>query len=495
MKVQILQLEPHDDLASTRDKLAWAQAQRVVLVWPDRARVLRKRLDLVLLRRQAARQGVELGIVTHDPVVLEHAAALGIPIFRSSTRLPEEIWETGSALTLRPPARRSPPASGSPLPRVQPRPLPAWLTVSILVVLVLALGGAAAALVPSATVTVYPETLDQEETVTFTLDPQTRAVGADGRVPARQVSLRPSGSIRVTTTGRVLVPGSTASGEVIFINLTDELVLVPAGTGVLPAGRPDLRFATVGDLSLPAGKGASGSTRVVAANPGADGNLPAGSLNAIDGTLGLQITVAQPDPLTGGSQAERAAVASADHATALQVLSDQLLSEAASEMETQLEDGEALAAASLRVTNTPEREYDRQIGEPADSVGLNLTLEVTALVYQQQDIDAAAAIALAAHLPPDSSVIPNSLGWTVIASDAMAPELLQTRVHQQVYKPIPAAVVTHAARGRRPSDAAARIAAIPGQAETAKVEMAPAWWPFVPWLDVRIFVQVPWEQR
>jgi hypothetical protein len=495
MKVQILQLEPHDDLASTRDKLAWAQAQRVVLVWPDRARVLRKRLDLVLLRRQAARQGVELGIVTHDPVVLEHATALGIPIFRSSTRLSEETWKTGNQASLRLPARPDPFVAASPPERLQPRPLPAWLRVSILVVLALALAGAAAALFPSATITVYPETLDQEETVIFTLDPQAQAVGVDGRVPARQVSLRPSGSIRVTTTGRTLVPGSPASGEVIFINLTDEPVLVPAGTGVLPAGRPDLRFATVGDLSLPAGKGTSGSTRVLASDPGAAGNLPAGSLNAIDGALGLQTTVDQPDPLSGGTQAERAAVASADHATALRILSEQLLSEAASEIETQLEDGESIAAASLRVTNTPQQEYDRPIGQPADSVGLHLTLEVAALVYHQQDIDAAAALALAAQLPADSSVVPNSLGWTVIPSDATAPELLQTRAHQQLYQPVPAAVVTRAARGRRPSDAAARIAAIPGQAEPAKVEMAPAWWPFVPWLDVRIRVQGPWEQR
>ena len=79
MKVQILQLDAHEDLASARDKLAWAQAQRVVLVWPDRARVLRKRLDLVLIRRQAARQGCELGLVTRDPVVLEHAAEHNLP--------------------------------------------------------------------------------------------------------------------------------------------------------------------------------------------------------------------------------------------------------------------------------------------------------------------------------------------------------------------------------------------------------------------------------
>jgi hypothetical protein len=493
MKVQILQLDPHDDLASTRDKLAWAQAQRVVLVWPDRARLLRRRLDLVLLRRQAARQGVQLGIVTRDPIVMEHAAELRVPAFRSSTRLPEETWQAARDFSLSLPARPKPRASANPPARSQTRPVPAWLRVLVLATLVLALAVAAAALFPSATITVYPETREQEETVVFTLDPQTQVPGADRRVPARQVLLRPSGSIRVTTTGATLVPGSSASGEVTFTNLTDELVLVPAGTGVLPAGRPDLRFTTAADLSLPAGKGASASTRVVAADPGAVGNLSAGSLNAIDGPLGLQASVDQPDPLTGGTQTSRAAVASADHATALRILTEQLLSEAASEIEAHAEDGEALSDASLRVTNTLQSEFDRQVGEAADSVGLNLSLEVTALVYQQQEIDDAAALVLAAQLPAGSKVVPDTLAWSLASSAPTAPEFLPVRVHQQLYKPILAEAVTRAARGRRPSDAAAHIAAIPGQTEAPQVKMSPSWWPVVPWLEVRVRVRTPWE--
>jgi hypothetical protein len=494
MKVQILQLDPHDDLASTRDKLTWAQAQRVVLVWPDRARVLRKRLDLVLLCRQAARQGVELGIVTRDPVVLEHAAALGIPAFRSSIRLPEETWRTGRDFSLSLPTRPEPRVAAEHPARGQPRPLPACLRAFLLIAVGLALLVTAAAVLPSATITVVPVTFEQEQTVNFTLDPQMQVASAEGRVPARQVLLTPSGSIRVTTTGQTLVPGSSASGEVTFTNLTDDLVLVPAGTGVLPAGRPDLRFTTMADLSLPAGKGASASMRVVAAQPGTEGNLPAGSLSAIDGPLGLAASVTQPDPLTGGTQTSRAAVASADHAAALRMLSEQLLSEAASEIESQLEDGEALATASLRVTNTPQSEFDRPIGVAADSVGLNLTLEVTALVYRQQDIDVAAALMLASRLPSGSRAVPNSLAWTLASSEPTAPELLATRVHQQVYKPVSTATVVHAARGKRPSEAAARVAALPGQSAPPQVEMVPTWWPVVPWLEVRVRVQTPWEQ-
>ena len=495
MKVQILQLDPHDDLASTRDKLAWAQAQRVVLVWPDRARVLRKRLDLVLLRRQAARQGVELGIVTRDPVVLEHAASLGIPSFRSSTRLPEEIWHSGGGFSLSLPDRPEPRPAAAPPQRGQPRTMPTWLRAIVLIVLGTTLLAAAVVLIPSATITVYPETLEQEKIAALTLDPQAETPDAAGHVPARQVVLQPSGSIRVTTTGETLVPGSSAAGEVTFTNLTEELVLVPAGTGVLPAGRPDLRFTTAADVSLPAAHGASASTRVIASEPGTAGNLPAGSLDAIDGPLGLRASVAQPEALTGGTQTERAAVASADHATALRLLSEQLLSQAASEIESQLDEGEALAAASLRVTHTPQREFDRQLGEAADSVGLNLTLEMTGLVYQQDDIDAAAALMLAEQFPTGAEAIPGSVAWTLTSTEPTSPDDLLVRVRQRSYRPVSIPMVTRAVRGKRPSDAATSLATVPGQAEPAQMVMAPAWWPIVPWLDVRIRVQAPWEQR
>ena len=493
MKVQILQLDAHEDLASARDKLAWAQAQRVVLVWPDRARVLRKRLDLVLIRRQAARQGCELGLVTRDPVVLEHAAELGIPVFRSTTRMAEETWKTAAMPTLHPPPRSGAREAAARPPREQPRPIPVWLRTSVIGLLVLVLVVAALALVPSATITISPALREQQAEVLITLDPKADSADADGHIPARLESLRQTGDMRVTTTGKTQVPGQPATGEVIFSNLTDGSILVPAGTGVLPAGRPDLRFTTVADLSLPAGRNATARVGIVAARPGLAGNLPSNSLDAIDGPLGLRATVAQPDRLKGGTEIERGAVAPGDHATALRLLTEQILSDAASEIEDGLQAGEALAPASLRVVRTPQSTYDREIGATADSVHLDLTLELTALVYRTEDVQAAASLALAGRLPPSSDAVPGSLAWTLREADPTRPELLLVRADQQVYTPIPASSVRRLVRGMQPSAASARLAALPGQSQPAQVEAAPTWWPVVPWLEVRIRVRMPWE--
>src|SRR3990172_7887729 len=103
MKLQLIHLDPEDDQISAREKLSWARASRAVLVWPRRGRVLIRRLDLVLLQRQAQRQAVELGLVTYDPTVLQLAQELGIPTFESPDHLPEAGWRTGR--TSDPPTR------------------------------------------------------------------------------------------------------------------------------------------------------------------------------------------------------------------------------------------------------------------------------------------------------------------------------------------------------------------------------------------------------
>ena len=61
MKVQILRLDAEDDLASIQDRLAWIQAGRVILVWPGEGVRLPRRLDLLLLQRQAERRGARAG--------------------------------------------------------------------------------------------------------------------------------------------------------------------------------------------------------------------------------------------------------------------------------------------------------------------------------------------------------------------------------------------------------------------------------------------------
>src|SRR5258708_25818661 len=83
MKLQSVQLEPYDDVISVRDRLSFVKTERVLLVWPRASNILKRKLDLVLIQREAARRGARLALVTHDLDVIEHAAELNISTFDS----------------------------------------------------------------------------------------------------------------------------------------------------------------------------------------------------------------------------------------------------------------------------------------------------------------------------------------------------------------------------------------------------------------------------
>ncbi|MGB9640129.1 MAG: hypothetical protein ACPL4H_04405, partial [Anaerolineales bacterium] len=73
MKIQIIQLEPHDDVISTRDKMGWARAARILLVLPERNHLFQNKLDQQLILRSAQKIGTQIAFVTHDRLVQRYA--------------------------------------------------------------------------------------------------------------------------------------------------------------------------------------------------------------------------------------------------------------------------------------------------------------------------------------------------------------------------------------------------------------------------------------
>ena len=81
MAEQIIVLDPEDDHSTIRDRLARADAERVLMVLPVVDEPVRDRLELILLQRQATRLQIELGLITTNPVLVAEARDLSIPVF------------------------------------------------------------------------------------------------------------------------------------------------------------------------------------------------------------------------------------------------------------------------------------------------------------------------------------------------------------------------------------------------------------------------------
>jgi hypothetical protein len=71
------------------------RGQRVLIVWPEQGTALTRKLDLVLIQRDAMRRAIRLALVTHDPVVVEHARELNISTFETIGASERGRWKRG----------------------------------------------------------------------------------------------------------------------------------------------------------------------------------------------------------------------------------------------------------------------------------------------------------------------------------------------------------------------------------------------------------------
>ena len=264
MKTQIIQLEPHDDTISVRDKVGWSQTGRVILVWPARGRLLDRRLDLVLLLRHSQSLGVQIALVTNDREVRSQAKLLGISVYRSIRKAQNSRWK-------RPSRKKIPTSLGekegqdrilkvheiltNPLHRKrETQALSPPLRIGLFTLGVLAVLSIAAVLIPSADITITPETRRQEINLHVQANESVEKINLTGILPIRKINTIVEGRGSIQTTGIVNIPTSYASGVALFKNLTDQALIIPAGT-VVSTSDSAQRFSTQRVARLPAGPG------------------------------------------------------------------------------------------------------------------------------------------------------------------------------------------------------------------------------------------------
>ena len=92
---EFIQLETSDDAASVRDRLSFLRGQRVLLIWPEDGTILTRKLDLVLVQREAMRRSIRLALVTHDPQVIQNATELNISTYETIGASERGRWRRG----------------------------------------------------------------------------------------------------------------------------------------------------------------------------------------------------------------------------------------------------------------------------------------------------------------------------------------------------------------------------------------------------------------
>jgi hypothetical protein len=415
MKTTVIQLESHDDLISIKDKMAWSKSPRLVLVWPKRGKLLNKTADLELIQRVAHALGANLAIVTHNPVVIENALALEIPVFNSVPTAQKKHWRL-----IRKPKLATKDTQGyiyfleqketinQKKIRVDSSPRQRILAMILSVCSILALF---IYIIPSATITLHPKTTLQGVQIKITASNDQSGINLAGGIPAIESIVEVSGELSGVSSGFVNLPITKAKGTVMFTNLTPDPISIPAGT-VITTNSSELVYITTGKIVLPKGLNST-MTGLVEANVfGETGNIQKGEITGLEGELNLLVSVTNPEAITGGTSKSLPAPSSQDYQNLQIILSKDLKNKAGNSFAANLLPGQEIINESIAAEKIVINNQVNQIGGPSDTADLIMTVRFKALIFQSGDVDVLAARILDGSIPEGFQPIYESLQIT-----------------------------------------------------------------------------------
>ncbi len=499
MKTSILQLEPHDDVISARDKMGWSKSARILLVWPRRGRILRRRMDLLLLQRRGQELGAQIALVTRDRQVQLYARELGIPVFSGARQAQSQSWHTRSRLRVTRPTGRVP-ADPVELRRqyTEFHRLPGGFLQHPLPRFLIFLTGVLSAVIlvlffyPSARVEISPVAREQAVTLSLRASPSISAVNASGGLPAERTSVVVEGQADLPATGQVREPDAFAQGAVVFTNLTAGEVNIPAGTVVRTLSKPPVRFETTAPAVVPPGPGESVEARVRAVLPGLEGNVAAGKITAVEGNAGLSVSAANPNALEGGSERAVRAPSAHDEARLREKLLAELRQNALLDLNRMVMAEKEVLPASVAVGKVLFEDRQPPEGQPADRLRMNMRVEFTALTVRTFDVRVIAQAALGANLPAGFQPVPENLQierlQEPVMEDGQDQAHWQIRAVEQIRAAWTPDEVAGLAVGRTPAEAGAVIAQRISLNAPPRITLRPYWWVRMPFIAFRIEV-------
>lgn len=491
MKTQIIQLEPHDDYISIRDKMNWSKTPRILLVLPRRRRFDLAPLDLKLLQRHARSLGAELGLVTKSAKVIRSAAALRIPVFANNLEAQRSAWNAApGALKMRRKERKDLRAWQASLKKEEA----AWRKHPAVRLGFFSLGVFAFLLVifaflPSATITLQPKERVQSLTIPVRANANIDEVFLSGSIPAQNGRVEITESASTLASGRLAVPSRKARGTVLFRNLTEFPVQIPAGTVIRSIDDDTIRYETMDDAAVEGGIESEVSVRVEALTFGERGNLDPNLLQAIEGELGLWLAATNPDPISGGADDFVPAPSARDRTVVEELALSAALKRAKTEINASLDEGDLLLDLDLWTPKILRLTYDPPEGEPADRLTLEIQAAFDFQYAREEDLVELAQSSLDASLPAGFLPVPNSLRFEPVSefeSNTPGLTLWQMHVEQAIRPEITLTQILRHAQGRPLDTAIANLEANIALAAPPEIEITPAWWHYLPIAPFRI---------
>jgi hypothetical protein len=507
-----LQLEAGDDAATVRDRLAFLRGRRVLLIWPERGAALTRKLDLVLVQREAARLAVKIAIVTHDPQVMQYARELGISAFETVGASERGRWKRGRAKLF---ASRSQkpdeePAAEDLMPvasRVRSdafkpghsRPL---VQIAALLLIIGVIAAATYVVLPSANIVIVPaqEQLQVDAIITADPNPNVTSVDIDnGIIPATIVQIPIEDTATTQTTGVRDSDDPRAVGSVVFINQSDSPIDIPSGTIVSTSAGTPILFQTTQGALLAGGVGLQVEAPIEALPEyaGGVGNVSEGLINTVLGDLAAQVTVRNLAPTSGGEDRTLRSVTQDDQERLVFTLRQQMQVRACDEMTARVPNTQIVLCDTVRIIEERDdlSRFSAQVGATADDLRLTMQIVVEATAIDLINGQQVAFARLASQIPRGRVLQPETLvyqpgivqsidaegrvGFVISASGTVAAQIDPEPLRERL-------------AGRSPADA---LAYLEGELDlqdgvAPQIIVSPDWLNHLPLLPFRINIRL-----
>ncbi|MGH9428644.1 MAG: hypothetical protein ACRD2L_20330, partial [Terriglobia bacterium] len=242
-----------------------------------------------------------------------------------------------------------------------------------------------------------------------------------------------------------------------------------------------------------AGAGETLELPIEALEGGLAGNLEAEAVNAVEGRLGLLISVTNPEPLKGGRELASVQASEADRKRAKNLLMKRLEGDARAGLTDEIHSGDILFEDTFGVSQILSEDYDPPAGAVGTTLTLTMQVEYSVLYASASDLAELAALALNASLPSGFRAASASEAITVKPVSAPLSSANDTtrwtvRAERKIVQQINVAQVVQAIQGVGSRKAQTQLEKNFPLASSPEINLSPSWWPWVPIVPFRISV-------
>jgi hypothetical protein len=347
-------------------------------------------------------------------------------------------------------------------------------------------------LLPSATITLVPDRLSVTVIVPIKAGPGVRVTDVEARqIPARQLTYEISGSDQLAITKRKDVLTGKAQGQVVFANRGDVPVVVPRGTIVSSASASG-RYETAEEVLVPGAVFGTARVTVYALGQGPAGNTDKLTVSRIEGALGSLLYVANADALTGGEVRSVTYVTNEDRTRLHDMVLAGLKEQAYAKLRAQINESEFVPPESMSVVTIKEETYDKAVNEEAQYMRLTMRVTFAGTAIEGQKANDLATQVLNRQVKPGFQLQPQSVQLSPKEVQRVEGDTVSFIMQAQgtSIATLDEARIRRELTGKSQVEAQAYLDALPNQVERAKIEIFPGFWGRIPYLDLRIYINL-----